>query len=666
MKTRHSQASAARTLPAAIPHRAGMSKQSVNLTSAIRQAPHCVCGGGCPRCRGPQPKLAVGAADDRYEREADRVARQVTDPAVNRADAAPPRTTPLVQAKAEGPGTPAMAGGTERRIADAVGGEPLSASVRAFMEPRLGADLGRVRVHRDAGARELNDDLNARAFTYGSHIWFGASETPDDRALLVHELTHVLQQGSARQVQRAPRMAGQDWKVDHADVAKGVEKDLLIDAIAGLTGESAAVAGAYVGVVVTRATWRTKAPLYVRAIDFLRDNRAQFDVVDPWDTVACALDFCDASSATAASLTDAFYTQLLAHAVYGAGSGTATFRHSSGSVHHVPGRLAGSTEFAPSMRDSLLRPAATPSAKRPTGGFPAATNLLVSYGAQPGAVSSKSASALISKAGSRVPSRLRPFLEKLATDGTINVVLDRFLGADRGSFKLQPVGLGGAHYTNTRPPSIEVDPDLFPGSGVADREETEIGLRTTLSHELYHYALDRADAALSEIGEGADHELIAVVEERYHIVQLILAGQPPMADDIHAMYGFAGTDPKPALKGYLAANDAAGLKSYVRGQDFIDSLVYTMLVTPVTTNEMNLGKGGSVKDFLFDPAQITDLAYLAAINAVIIRKAFEIAADVASRTKTPFASVWSRSDYQAEIGAFLSKFIALAGSNRTA
>jgi hypothetical protein len=608
----------------------------------------------------------VGAADDHHEREADQVARQLVNPTKDVAHAPPPHTTPLVQTKAEGPGAPALPGGTERRIADARGGEPLPASARAFMEPRLGADLGQVRVHRDAEARTLSDDLNARAFTYGSHVWFGAGETPDDHALLAHELTHVLQQGSARRVQRAPRVAGQDWKVDHTDVAKGPENDLLIDAIAGLTGESAAVAGAYVGVVVTQPMWHTKAPLYVRAIDFLRDNRAQFDVVDPWDTIGRAIAYCDSSGANAARLNDDFYAQLLVQAVYSAGSGTASFKHDSGTVYQVPGRIAGSVEFAPSMRNSLMRPNATPAAGQPTGGFPAGTDLLVSYGAQPGAVSSSAASKLIDKAGSRVPSRLRPPLQKLATDGTISVVLDRFLATDRGSFKLEPVDVGGAHYTHSRPPSIEVDTNLFPGSGVKDREETELELRVTLAHELYHYALDRADAALTEVGDVYDHDLISIVEERYRIVETIRAGQPPIVGDIHALEAFVGSDPLPSLKTYLAANDSAGLKSYVARQDFLDSLVYTMLVSPVSATAGHLGKGGNVADFLFDPAQITDLGYLAAINAVLIRKALEVGADVASRTKTPLAGVWSRADYQAEIGKFISQYIALAAKNRTA
>ncbi|MCP4401362.1 MAG: hypothetical protein GY801_29190 [bacterium] len=44
----------------------------------IQQQAICPCGGGCPRCtRVIQPKLPIGQPDDKYEREADRVAEQV-------------------------------------------------------------------------------------------------------------------------------------------------------------------------------------------------------------------------------------------------------------------------------------------------------------------------------------------------------------------------------------------------------------------------------------------------------------------------------------------------------------------------------------------------------------------------------------------------------------
>jgi Domain of unknown function (DUF4157) len=77
-------------------------------------------------------------------------------------------------------------------------GRPLSQSARTFFEPRFGYDFGQVLIHTDAEARGLARALNARAFTIGQHIVFGAGcDAParmEDRRLLAHELTHVIQQ----------------------------------------------------------------------------------------------------------------------------------------------------------------------------------------------------------------------------------------------------------------------------------------------------------------------------------------------------------------------------------------------------------------------------------------------------------------------------------------
>lgn len=92
-------------------------------------------------------------------------------------------------------------------------GAPLSESLRASLEPQLGADLGAVRVHSDEAAGRLSRLLGARAFTHGSDIFLGAGQaspqTAAGRRLLTHELVHTVQQGASARagepaVQRAP------------------------------------------------------------------------------------------------------------------------------------------------------------------------------------------------------------------------------------------------------------------------------------------------------------------------------------------------------------------------------------------------------------------------------------------------------------------------------
>lgn len=80
-------------------------------------------------------------------------------------------------------------------------GQPLSAQSREFFEPRLGCDLGGVRLHTDANAARSASAVNALAYAVGNHIVFGAGQfapdTPSGQRLLAHELAHTVQQRGA-------------------------------------------------------------------------------------------------------------------------------------------------------------------------------------------------------------------------------------------------------------------------------------------------------------------------------------------------------------------------------------------------------------------------------------------------------------------------------------
>ncbi len=204
-----------------------------------------------------QAKLTVGAANDPYEQEADRVAGQVmrmAEPGHNgyvlrMAEpedektllrqpepeneetllrlaepedeetllrlaepedeetllrlAEPEEEESLLQ-RAGGAAGFAASNDVEQRIQESRGqGAALAAETRAFMEPRFGADFSQVSLHTDAQADQLNRQLSARAFTTGRDIFFRqGAYTPGSAAgkqLLAHELTHVVQQGGAGQ-----------------------------------------------------------------------------------------------------------------------------------------------------------------------------------------------------------------------------------------------------------------------------------------------------------------------------------------------------------------------------------------------------------------------------------------------------------------------------------
>ncbi len=78
------------------------------------------------------------------------------------------------------------------------GGLPLPDTARRFFEPRFGHDFRQVRIHIDQQAAAAARALNARAFTLGRDIFFGAGQfAPSSgagRRLLAHELVHTIQQ----------------------------------------------------------------------------------------------------------------------------------------------------------------------------------------------------------------------------------------------------------------------------------------------------------------------------------------------------------------------------------------------------------------------------------------------------------------------------------------
>lgn len=149
-----------------------------------------------------QKKLRIGASNDPLELEADRIADQVLSesavsdishsvPGINRYTAQSPEHSEAV---------PASVGQVL-----ASSGRPLESSLKQDMEAGFGYDFSNVRVHIGAFAEQSAKDVNANAYTVGHNIVFGTGqfspETLLGRRLIAHELTHVVQQSAAIQIQ---------------------------------------------------------------------------------------------------------------------------------------------------------------------------------------------------------------------------------------------------------------------------------------------------------------------------------------------------------------------------------------------------------------------------------------------------------------------------------
>lgn len=164
-----------------------------------------------------QPKLTIGAPDDKYEQEADTIARkvvkQINTPtlpdqngggdSVQRQMFSTPSIMRLTVQRREAIEGGAASSDLESTISQArSSGMPLGEPICRQMEGAFSSDFSGVRVHTNNTADTLNRSLNARAFTTGNNIFFKKGEyNPSNstgKELLAHELTHVVQQGGSQ------------------------------------------------------------------------------------------------------------------------------------------------------------------------------------------------------------------------------------------------------------------------------------------------------------------------------------------------------------------------------------------------------------------------------------------------------------------------------------
>ncbi|HEY7186786.1 MAG TPA: DUF4157 domain-containing protein [Vicinamibacterales bacterium] len=159
--------------------------------------------------RPRQTKLKVSQPGDVLEREADRLADHAlrgSEPG----DDLHTRNEAQVRLSRDTSGTAEDSRELPPDVRDVVRspGEPLDTATRGFMGTRFGVDFSRVRIHSDERAVASAYSLNARAYTVGSHVVFGAGEyapsAETGKRLLAHEMAHVVQQneGGGLAIQR--------------------------------------------------------------------------------------------------------------------------------------------------------------------------------------------------------------------------------------------------------------------------------------------------------------------------------------------------------------------------------------------------------------------------------------------------------------------------------
>ena len=209
---------------------------------------------------GIQPKLKIGQPNDKYEQEADAMADQVmrmqsnggpmassdmeeetlapkiqtkcaaceekekisTKPLVQKMDAMEEEgdminskriqrmgdqedeihTKPMMMRKESGGGVATQTLASKLNSTKG-GGNPLPDATNQSMSQAFGTDFSHVRVHMNSDSEQMNEGIQARAFTHGSDVYFNKGEyqpeSSDGKRLLAHELTHVVQQGGGKE-----------------------------------------------------------------------------------------------------------------------------------------------------------------------------------------------------------------------------------------------------------------------------------------------------------------------------------------------------------------------------------------------------------------------------------------------------------------------------------
>lgn len=248
-----------------------------------------------------QTKLTVNKPGDKYEQEADSMAEKVMRMPAEKKKETGKMTGPLKENYLQRKESEETSASGNQDVDDTLqtairsktsGGEPLNGSSRKFMEPRFGNDFSNVRIHNNAESFQLNRQLNAKAFTYQNHIFFGAGqyqpETPGGKQLLAHELTHVVQQGASKEVntdiQKKPEASDDKEQVTTKPEKTGtatIQSGILDTIVEGAGAVRDAATGIITNVSNALGTGYVAASSWIRGLA----SRVGYGIVTAWSWI---------------------------------------------------------------------------------------------------------------------------------------------------------------------------------------------------------------------------------------------------------------------------------------------------------------------------------------------------------------------------------------------
>ncbi|MFK7771552.1 MAG: DUF4157 domain-containing protein [Saprospiraceae bacterium] len=177
-----------------------------------------------------QPKLKIGSDNDQFEQEAEKKSDLAANEKSVSQKSSGSFSQPKIQTKSNTSHGVALPFNFQNQLQKTEGqGQQLPADSLKNMNTSFGKDFSNVKIHTNSSSEQLNQSIQAKAFTHKNNIYFNEGNfkpnTKSGKKLLAHELTHVVhQQFSSPQIQRDPDAEAK--KKAAAEIAK--EKETII------------------------------------------------------------------------------------------------------------------------------------------------------------------------------------------------------------------------------------------------------------------------------------------------------------------------------------------------------------------------------------------------------------------------------------------------------
>ncbi|HZH72717.1 MAG TPA: DUF4157 domain-containing protein, partial [Mariniphaga sp.] len=114
-------------------------------------------------------------------------------------------------------------------------GSPLPPQLNRLMSHSFGTDFSHVRIHNNSNSYQMNRELQAKAFTNGSNIYFNQGNynpwSREGQLLLAHELTHTIQQNLGQRHSNVIQKKDEDEEMRSypVKVPPGLSSELELD-----------------------------------------------------------------------------------------------------------------------------------------------------------------------------------------------------------------------------------------------------------------------------------------------------------------------------------------------------------------------------------------------------------------------------------------------------